>query len=244
MNRFLEKILRKKVLKFDYNLLNELAHHDMWSRLRYLTTLGFEPKGVVDAGAFCGDWTKSALKIFPKSKFMMIEAQAKMEPRLRELSEIRQGQVVYKAALLGSTQGQEIKFFDTGGTGSSIFEEASLVKKSETVFRTQTLDALLEGFPDPEFIKLDIQGAELEALKGAPQALKKAQFILMETSVMKYNQGAPSFKDVIVFMDDAGFEVFDFCDPNRMPRSFGSLFQMDLIFSKKDSKFTDKKFWL
>lgn len=243
MNRMLERVLRKRVINFDYGLLNELAYNSMWSRLEHLAKTGFKPSLVVDAGAFTGDWTKHASRIFTDSKFLMIEAQSKKEPELRKVVTALQGRADLAVTLLGAESGKEVRFFDTGGTGASMFEENSNVKKSEVVYKTKTIDELLAGKGKPQFIKLDVQGAELEVLKGATESLKTTEFVLLEASIMKYNKGAPTFAELVAFMDKAGFEVFDLCDINRMPRNFGSVFQLDMIFVKSTSKYTQQTPW-
>ena len=83
------------------------------------------------------------------------------------------------------------------------------------------------------FIKLDVQGAEIDVLKGATALLKKAEFLLLEISTLNYNYKAPQFTDVIIFLKDIGFVLFDICDKRRMKNEV--LYQTDMIFVKESS---------
>jgi hypothetical protein len=103
---------------------------------------------------------------------------------------------------------------------------------STTVTKTSVrLDTLLKRYPPPDFIKLDVQGYELEVLKGGPQSLHAATAILMEASTLPINQGCPLIADVFAFMDQADFRLFDFCTQVRLRN--GILWQTDLLFLKK-----------
>jgi hypothetical protein len=94
-----------------------------------------------------------------------------------------------------------------------------------------TLDAVMAAHaPTGEvFLKLDVQGAELDILKGAPRTLERTSTVLLEASIVEYNLGAPRIADVISFMRDRGFVLFDVWDLRRI----GSvLAQVDLLFTR------------
>ncbi|WP_145949530.1 FkbM family methyltransferase [Paenibacillus sp. Y412MC10] len=84
-------------------------------------------------------------------------------------------------------------------------------------------------------MKLDVQGYELEVLKGAEQTLKDVELVLLEASVRPYNEDAPLFYDVINYMKKNGFIVFDICSLMRKPNS-NILLQVDLLFVNENSE--------
>ena len=61
----------------------------------------------------------------------------------------------------------------------------------------------------PEILKIDIQGAELEALKGFGKLLRSVICIEMEVSFMRAYRDQPLFGNLYDFMFDAGFGLFD-----------------------------------
>ena len=100
-----------------------------------------------------------------------------------------------------------------------------------------TLDSLLSEFnlQGPLLLKLDVQGFELEVLRGSRIALDFAEFVLLEVSTLNYNRGAPLVAEVLDFMNQRGFVLFDIADLGRKSND-QVLFQMDVLFAKKDSK--------
>jgi hypothetical protein len=70
------------------------------------------------------------------------------------------------------------------------------------------LDAFASGMAlaAPALIRLDLQGYELEALKGATALLQRAECVLMETVFEPTCEGEPLFCDALRFMEAAPFE--------------------------------------
>jgi len=76
--------------------------------------------------------------------------------------------------------------------------------KSETQVKTVRLDDI-EEFPNMDFIKLDIQGAELVTLKNAKNKLKNVLAVQLEVSWVPLYQDQPTFGEVDVWMRSQGF---------------------------------------
>jgi hypothetical protein len=72
------------------------------------------------------------------------------------------------------------------------------------------LDAILAPEDRPDFIKIDTQGAELEILTGASGLLRQhSPLVLAETWCAEVYSGMPLTHDVMRFMHDLGYAVFD-----------------------------------
>ena len=62
------------------------------------------------------------------------------------------------------------------------------------------------GFKQPDLIKIDVQGSELDILKGATKVLKQCDNIILEMQYVDYNKGAPKAQEVIEYLKSIGFE--------------------------------------
>ncbi len=204
-----------------------------WS-LRRLSRLGFNPHRIVDVGAFQGDWARIARVAFPEARIVMIEAQQAMEAALADAA-TEVGNAQFVIALLGAESGKTVQFFELE-TGSSVLQERSnvsrVVRTSQTIALDDVLSAEMPG--GANLLKLDVQGYELEVLKGGTRALEAAEAVVAEVSLLPINDGAPLLHDVTAFMRDRGFVAYDICDLTRRPLDL-ALWQVDILFLKENS---------
>ena len=147
-------------------------------------------------------------------------------------------------ALLGSQEKEAVPYY-LMETGSSVLEENTDFDREVIDLPMRTLDGLIDVdvIQKPCFLKLDVQGYELEVLRGATLLLAEVDVVLMEVSILEYNEGAPLIGEVIQFMDKSGFSLFDITE---LKRSSGThaLFQADAFFCKHDHAFrTLKQFY-
>ena len=206
----------------------------MWAALRSLAT-SFKPGGIIDIGANVGDWSRSASQIF-SCPFHLIEAQAELEPHLRESG------FAYTIALLGPEFRDAVPFH-LSGTGSSVLEELTTFEKSETTLAMHRLDDVDIGLPGPLLLKLDVQGFELQVLNGATETLRRTEVILSEVSLLPYNKEAPLMHEVVAYLAERDFLPFDLCGGWRRS-SDNALAQTDIIFVKRNSDLrAHRKFW-
>lgn len=190
---------------------------------------GFRPGGIIDIGAYRGDWARSIKSIFG-APLLMIEARNEMKTWLdRVVSEHRD--ISYQIALLGSSE-CEIDFH-VQDTGSSIYAERSNAPRTVIPINMATLDLLNLSMKPPLFIKIDVQGAELDVLSGAEQTLAKTEVLQLEVPLLPYNEGAPTIEKEISFLSDHGFVIYDIAG---FIRPKGHLAQMDMLFVRRDSK--------
>ena len=166
----------------------------------------------------------------------MIEAQPSKLENLQKLAAERPELLSVELALLGPTDGVTVEFSEME-SGSSVFSEVSHFPRKLTSRVTTRLDTLLagDGSRTVDFLKLDVQGYEIEVLKGAPRALGQAKAVLLEVSFLQVNKGCPLFAEVITFMDRAGFRAFDFFSQIR--RRDGVLWATDILFIHHDAAF-------
>jgi FkbM family methyltransferase len=193
---------------------------------------GFCPRLAVDVGAYQGEWTTLFKAVFPDSAVVMVEPQEAKRGLLEAVCGRFGSAVELRTDLLGAVSGQAVKFVEME-TGSSVYEEQSPYPRRVVEKTTRALDDVLgvrAGAVD--FLKLDVQGYELEVLRGAGRTLRAAQAVLTEASLVPTNRGTPLFAEVVRFLDDAGFRLADVCGLSW--RKDGVLWQTDLLFVRAD----------
>jgi FkbM family methyltransferase len=99
--------------------------------------------------------------------------------------------------------------------------------------KTTTLDELQDrlGAAPPFFIKLDLQGNEVAALRGAASVLRSTAGCEIELSLTELYEGGASWQDVATHLAAAGFVM---CDIERVffdPTS-GDLLQLNALFRR------------
>ena len=221
-----------KKLKIKYNV------PDMEWSIRNLHNNGFRPNTILDIGAFEGEWTLMCSTIFTGAKFMMFEAQ---ESKKEKLELLKSNSIDYHIGLLGSELNEKSKFY-VNETVSSALPESAKDHQDYIEVPMYTVDEVLanKGNLRADFIKLDVQGFELEVLKGASQTLESAEVVLMEVSLIEINKGAPLINEVMHFMVSRGFVCYDICSIVRRPLD-KALWQTDLIFVSKSSELVSSK---
>lgn len=198
------------------------------SLIHHLLESGLKIRVVFDVGANKGRWTREHKRLIPDAQFFMFEANSQHEGKLRKIGDR------YFLGVL-SADGLPADFYRINGTGDSLYIEKTEHYGVESKVRvnTRTLGQLCidENLPKPDFIKLDVQGAELDILQGAGSLLQECSLVLMECPIVEYNEGAPSFSQYIDFMKARDFH------PIAMPEQHtrgGQLLQIDVVFIRGD----------
>ena len=210
--------------------------------MRRMKACGFAPGTIVDVGAYVGAWTTLCKRVFPAAKVLMIEPQPGCAGSLDRVCRSLPG-VERLQALLGATEHPAVPFHENR-SASSVLDEAERDAPPSLVLPATTLDVATDGtaFARPDFIKLDVQGYELEVLKGGDRALGAAEAALLEVNLIEVYRGAPLFDEVVSFMGGRGLRLYDICGLMRRPYD-GSLWQMDAVFVRATSPLVASRRW-
>lgn len=226
---------------FKNKLKEKLGVPDQEYSFKSLKKLSYQPKLVLDIGAYEGNWATSFLTVFPKAKILMLEGQKSKKDILRQKSAANK-QLEFRIALLGSAE-QEVEF-NIYETASSVLKEDNETGAKVEIRTLTTLDQLTINTPfaQPDFIKIDTQGYELEILKGAEKTMQYAEFVLLEVSLIDIYKGCPLVAEVMAFMQAKSFVLYDICSLMRRPFD-NALYQSDFLFVKESSPFRADKRW-
>ncbi len=207
---------------------------------------GFSPRGIIDVGANRGDWTRMALSVFPDVRVVMIEPQQEMQHILHQLCS-QNSRLEFVRAGAGKEDGQLLQTIWDDLAGSSFLPEPSEQKLragKQRMTPIVTIDSILRErdtfFPD--LVKLDIQGFELEALKGARSLFGRTEVFILETSLYEFMPRMPITADCINFMAANGYTFYDVTEYLRRP-SDGALGQIDLAFALRGGILCNSNKW-
>ena len=229
-----------EVLK--HEVVRRLGTPDMQASLERLAENGFCPNIIIDVGAYHGEWTKQCKSIYPEAAILMVEPQAAKQAGLRKMA-AHYAAVTVSESLLGAVPQDAVHFYENESV-SSMLPESAKPQQPAVNHRMTTLAAITEGSPfaRPDFIKLDVQGYELEILRGGEELVRAAEVLLLEVSLIEVNQGAPLLHEVVAYMQQRGFVLYDICTLIRRPLD-RALWQIDALFVRTTSTLIRSKQW-
>lgn len=241
INRLLNRVLPVGMKNIGRHLavafIPTMRHLDLPTRLRHLKTLGINPKCVLDIGAASGEWAVFVHGIWPEARIYGFEPNAREIPQLEETKRAIP-QFDYFRGFLGP-EAKVVTYTDSN-TQTSLFAQGKAGPAVEAPM--YVLDTLLaEGkILQPQLIKLDVQGFELEVLKGASTLLKEVEVAVLEVSFAPFHPGMPVVNDVVEFMKARGFVWYDIISALRRAGD-DRLMQIDAVFVRQGHALLDDK---
>lgn len=160
--------------------------------LELLQSNGFEPNRIFDVGAYKGEFAELCLNIWPKTQVACFEALEDKVSQLEQLASQNKAISVFPG-LLGAESREQVPLH-MRETASSVLLEHISQDFPVQLTRMRTIDQIVqENFNGqaPDFLKIDVQGYELEVLKGAEKSLPQIQVILAEINFLDIHQNVP-----------------------------------------------------
>jgi FkbM family methyltransferase len=187
--------------------LQKVAEQDLLPKehTEYLKNMNIQPKVIYDIGACVQHWTRKAKDVWPDAKYYLIDAADSVKPFIENEE--------HAIALLSNVNGKVVDFYENEsnpGGNSYYIETTGAFDQSHKKKRiTATLNTLIEEneWKIPELIKMDVQGAELDILKGADRVLENCKDIILEAQHVNYNEGAPKFEEVKSYLESIGYTL-------------------------------------
>ena len=173
------------------------------------------PQVIYDLGAHIGMWTVLAKSVFPSA---VIHAFEPLEWHCLKFEDLTRGlpDVTLHRIALGSTPSRRDMQVPNQGHSASLLplttagrETYSLEHEQSVAVSVEQLDDFIHRYnlPAPNLMKLDIQGYELEALRGSSNALAGASAILTEVSFEAFYEGQCLFHELVGFLAEKHFHL-------------------------------------
>jgi FkbM family methyltransferase len=202
----------------------------------------FSESGImVDIGGFTGGWTETARSISGKEDFYIFE------PNIENYESIKR-RFIGKEKIkiinegLGEVEG-EFTYFNLLGSdnirGMSGFVKREIYSNypyEEIKIKISTLDNSIPKDLYIDFIKVDVEGYELNVIKGMKDILEsgRVKFIQFEYGGTYFDAGI-KMNDVIEIFDSYGYKVFDYSNSQfRQLDSFVDDFNYNNLIATKE----------
>ena len=168
----------------------------------------------VDVGANKGLYTDAVLSRFPEAEVHLFEPSKRNVEHLNDKYKSNDNVIVNKKAL-SSNAGVSLLYSDVEGSGLASLVKRDLQHKNisfvfEEPVETERFDRyffeVLRG-KDVDLLKIDVEGHELEVLRGCGEALKSIICIQFEFGGCNIDTRT-YFRDFWLFLCNLGYEIY------------------------------------
>jgi FkbM family methyltransferase len=221
MIRTVKRWVKTVALKMDVVIFKRstglfLAEHEMPNLVQRLC--GKPSPLIVDGGAHRGDFVYAIRKYLPQARFVCFEPDPVLAEELQKNFGSDKAVSVIQAAL-GEQQGNARFNLNKARATNSLLPSADqnvgrLQELSSTEMtidvEVTTIDASISslGYTAIDILKLDLQGYDYLALKGAQSMLKTASVVVVEVLFTPIYTGAHSYLDICQLMHEYGYSLY------------------------------------
>jgi FkbM family methyltransferase len=192
---------------------------------------GKQIEHIIDVGANEGQFAFMARYAWPSARIDCFEPDPDAFSRLKENHGDDRLINLYNNAI--GSESTEL-FLNLGKTSAqnSFLQELGTSSQESIAVPVITLDEIYQSFPrETTLLKVDVQGYELEVLKGANALLSHLNFVLLEISLTNLYKEGVEIDTLWQFMKNNGYRYYSIIDQYRDSVSHNIL-QMDVIFEK------------
>lgn len=220
-----------------------MRQDDMDKALDHLHTKGFRPQAVLDIGSAKGYWSLRAGMRFKDARFYMIDPLSESEEALQTICR-KHSRFHYVLTAIGSERGEVTMNITPDCDGSSALDYPGADPSRQRKVPVETIDNLIaEGrIAPPDFVKIDVQGFEMRVLQGGQRLFESTEVFIIEANLYKFMPECPLAHEVILYMAERGYRLFDLAGELRRPFE-DDLAQLDLVFVSNKSALVASNRW-
>jgi FkbM family methyltransferase len=167
---------------------------------------------VFDVGANTGEWTDSFLDLYINAEFYLFEPQKALSEYLKTKYSAMSNVPVVNLGI-GEVPESRVLFGDVAGSGLASLHQRNLDFFGIDFFELEVVSVVnLDSFCkdnllSPTIIKLDIEGHEMFALRGAKKILQTTKFVQFEFGGANINSRT-FFRDFWYFFSELNFRIY------------------------------------
>lgn len=242
----LHQTLNQAIAPFGLAIVRSWGDRNWLKRLKQAKKNGLAPRTILDGGAFHGLWSQQAARLFPGAQLVLIEPNPHSRAMIeKNIAGIEPYPILMQSAL-GASDGTAS--FNIWGnvdnqSSASLLDHVAGPATQVVEVQVETLDSIahkLSMFPD--LIKLDLQGGELDALRGGEAVLRHAEFAILEFGCLDAYVGRTNPSELLDMMYDHDYCLYDVVDLSDRPYD-GALAGGDFFFVKNSSVLRKYKGW-
>lgn len=205
---------------------------------------------LVDVGANIGQFSLLVRATHPRARIYAFEPLPEAARKFREVLP-PEAPVMLFASAIGPYAGSAEMHVARKSDSSSLLRMTDRLSRifpgteriGSVAVPVSPLDALLTAaeIVDPALLKIDVQGGELDVLRGCESLLGRFTYIYVELSFVELYVGQPLCHDVIRHLAERGFEL---AVVNNLVRDRRGLpIQADFLFVPSDARSSDLLSW-
>lgn len=243
----MKQLVKKFLLFFGLKLTKvqrDLENESNWGHpitVDFLRRFANKTDVLIDVGANRGMFARAYNHFSPSRNWFLFEPIPVLANYLKSAFSTKEVVILQKA--ISDEPSTEVNFHisENDGQSSSLLkmglrhlEVSPDSRQLETVqVSVSTLDEELKWIPfSRAFLKVDVQGSELNVFRGAQETLKRVVAIHTEVSLTSLYENDSMATEVIEFLVSQGFIVYGIDPWFRDFKSSGELLQADVLFIK------------
>lgn len=169
----------------------------------------------IDAGAHIGEWSHAALAAFPNATIHAFEPSSAHRAQFPKVLLDYAGYTLSDSAL-GRADGSAMLYKDKETTGLASLTRRELSHhgiemnlREEVAVAALDTYALVHGIKRIDYLKIDVEGHELDVLMGAADLLRRGAILAVQFEFGGCNIDTRTyFRDFYTFFAQAGFDIY------------------------------------